>query len=437
MASGGLQAKKTPLPPLTVETLVNGGAGLAHHDGRVVFIPHTAVGDRVEACLVRVKKHYSEAQLVNIIQPGEERRVPPCPVAGDCGGCQWQHLDYSDQLKWKQRLFTETLTHQCNVAEGVIQPICAADDAWRYRSRAQIKCYVTEAGFISGFYRSKSRFVIAVEDCLIVASRLNELLSKLRQLLRYSSFANKIPQIDLATDDNGKCASTVHYLGHDLEGLAELLRSAELDADILIQSGRKKSLKAIQGDGILQLQVDQGQITLNYAVGSFAQINLSQNRRLIDSVIRLAALEGHERVLDLYCGMGNFSLPLARRAATVTGIEEAPSSIAWARKNAALNQINNTRFVCDPVEKHLPRGGTDQKVDLLVLDPPRTGAYALMKALIAWPVRRIVYVSCDQQTLARDLRLLVNHGYRLTTSQPFDMFPQTYHCESVTLLERS
>lgn len=428
--------KTALLPPLTVETLVNGGSGLVHHDGRVVFIPYTAVGDTVVSRLTKEKKHFSEAQLVDILKSGPQRRKPHCPVAGECGGCQWQHLNYSEQLEWKYKLYRDTLIHHCKIDENKIQPICAADNEWHYRSRAQIKCHWTRNGFVTGFYRPKSRFVVASEQCAILDAALNLLLGKLRRLLESSSFADKIPQIDLAVDDNNKYAITVHYLGYDQQALADLLCSQALDADILIQTGNKKHLKVVRGNGIMQIFVDQAQITLNYAVGSFAQINLAQNRRLVDAVISLAALEGHEQIMDLYCGMGNFSLPLARRCKTVTGIEESELSIEWARKNAELNRLDNTRFICGSVDDTLKDRSRLDNVDVLFLDPPRTGAYALMKALIEHPVDKVLYVSCDQQTLARDLKVLVNNGYELTTSRPFDMFPQTYHCESVTLLQR-
>ena len=424
------------LPPLTVETLVNGGSGLVRHDGRVVFIPDTAVGDTVVSRVTKEKKHYSEAQLVEILKPGPQRREPHCPVAGECGGCQWQHLNYSEQLEWKYNLFRDTLIHHCKIDEQKIQPICAAGREWHYRSRAQIKCHYTDDGFITGFYRPKSRFVVTIEHCPILAPELNLLLQALRSLLAGSPFADKIPQIDLAVDDKNKCALTVHYLGGDQRALIDLLRSGSLNSDILLQAGRKKRLKVIQGDGLLQLHVDQARIKLNYAVGSFAQINLVQNRQLIDTVISLADLSGSEQIMDLYCGMGNFSLPLAKRCKSVMGIEESPLSVEWARKNAELNRLNNTRFICGSVDEELKHGREQGNIDLLLLDPPRTGAYNVMKSLIEHPVDKIIYVSCDQQTLARDLKVLVNHGYQLTISQPFDMFPQTYHCESVTLLRR-
>ena len=188
---------------------------------------------------------------------------------------------------------------------------------------------------------------------------------------------------------------------------------------------------------MLQLSVDQPELKLNYAAGSFAQINLEQNCTLINMVLNLAELTGHEQVLDLYCGMGNFSLPLARRARQVVGIEESAVSIEMARENGRLNQIDNVEFYNQSAEGALSHFTQQINVDLLLLDPPRNGAIAVMKELLETPVNRVIYVSCDPQTLARDLKLLVNGRYEVVSSQPLDMFPQTHHCESATLLQFS
>jgi 23S rRNA (uracil1939-C5)-methyltransferase len=170
-------------------------------------------------------------------------------------------------------------------------------------------------------------------------------------------------------------------------------------------------------------------------VGGFAQINLEQNRRLLDAVISSAELKGNEWVLDLYCGMGNFSLSLARRSQQVWGVEDYPASIEMARRNAELNQIENVAFYAQPAEGALQALSRETCFDLVLLDPPRAGAFAVMDELLAVPVPRVLYVSCDAQTLARDLKVLLNGGYRLISSQPFDMFPQTHHVESLSVLE--
>ncbi len=423
-------------PPLTVEKLANGGEGLARHQGRVVFIPHTAVGDVVRCRIRQSKKDYARAESVELLEQSSQRRVPLCPVAGECGGCQWQHLPYPEQLAWKERLFRDTLSHQCGIPAESMAAIIPAPEEWHYRSRAQVKCHVVQGQLVTGFYRPRSRYVVAMERCPLLAPQLNQLLVQLRSALDSTRFARHIPQIDLACDDFGKSAAVIHYIGSQPAPLSHHLRRLGLAADIFVQHRRKAELASVQGDGCLTLLVDQPHLRLQYRLGGFAQINLSQNRRLVVEAIRLAALQGTEKVLDLYCGMGNFSLPLARRAGRVLGVEEAPQSIASARENARANAIETAEFSCSSAEQAfaepLAAGGSD----LVVLDPPRSGAYAAMKQLRESAVPRILYVSCNPQTLARDLKSLLYGGYQLIHAQPVDMFPQTAHCEALVLLQR-
>ncbi len=425
------------LPPLTVETLANGGHGLARHNGQVVFIPHTAVGDTVVSRVVRRKKNFIDADPVEIISPSATRRRPICPVAGECGGCQWQHLPYAEQRVWKETLFRETLSRRAGLREDLIRPILAAPNEFGYRSRVQIKCHNTETGFVTGFYRAKSRFVVAIDECPLIDPRLNELLRSLRELLDGTPFAGKIPQIDLAIDADGKCASTIHYLGDRPDQLAALMSPLFDRTDLIIQGGMKTNREIVSGNGILRIEVGQPPLSLQYKAGSFAQINLAQNLAMVAEAMELIPLTGHEKVIDLYCGMGNFSLPLARRAGHVTGVEEAPESIAMAKLNSSNAQIANADFICANAERILPDLIEKNQPGVVVLDPPRCGAYEVIKKIANSAVEHIMYISCDPQTLARDLEYLVHHGYDLVSSQPIDMFPQTYHCESISYLKKT
>jgi len=427
----------TILPPLTVETLVNGGAGLARYEGRVVFIPHAAVDDVVRCRITKVKKNFLEAEVVELVKSSPLRQQPKCPVAGDCGGCQWQHLPYSEQLHWKEALFKQTLIRQCKIPSAKILPIIPAADEWNYRSRVQIKCRNTRAGFVTGFYRPKSHFVVPMEQCPVIAPELNSLLIRLRNIINFTTYADHIPQLDLAVDDRKQCSAVIHYFGPHFSALVDLLKGENLSADLLIQLESKGELIKICGDGVLQISVDQPAIKLNYRAGSFAQINLAQNRTLVELALNLAELTGREQVLDLYCGMGNFSLPLARRVGQVVGVEESAVSINLARDNSRLNKIDNLEFFNRTAAGALSDFSQLHSIDLLLLDPPRSGALAIMNELLKIPVKRVLHVSCDPQTLARDVKILVNGGYELISSQPLDMFPQTHHCESITLLQYS
>ena len=424
------------IAPLTIETMVNGGNGLARYDGRVVFIPNTAVGDIVSCRVNKVKKKFATADVVEIIHPAKVRQSPECPVAADCGGCQWQHLPYQEQLNWKEQLFRESLTYSLQIDSEKFLPIVAAPDELRYRSRVQVKCCNTKDGFIVGFYQQQSHFVVATDNCLLIQPQLNKLLLQLKDLIDQTTFADDIHQFNLAIDDNGKMVAVIHYNGADLSKLSVLITSATLSADILIKSKQQKRPIIIKGDGVLTIKVDQPEIALQYTAGNFAQINLEQNRALVARVVALAALTEEQRVLDLYCGMGNFSLPIARRAKEVVGVEESAGSISSANENKTNNIITNVEFNNQSAVGALKYYSADANpFDLLLLDPPRSGALEIMNELLETRVKKVIYVSCDPQTLCRDLKVLVNGGYQLISTQPFDMFPQTHHCESVTMLQ--
>ncbi len=423
---------------LTVDSLAFGGNGVGRHHGKAVFIPLTAPGDRIRCRIIRDKGRYAEAEMEDLLTPAPVRRMPPCPVFGTCGGCQWQHLPYPEQCRWKERIFSELLRRQAGITAPPLLPAAPATEEWHYRSRVQFKCRQTESGFVMGFYRRGSHFVIDVPHCPITDSRLNEALSCFRLWLPASPSPSRIPQVDLATGEVGPVRAVVHFLGGDPGPLISYLRPRAEEAGIalFLQQGRKDTLIAVGGVPDLVISVDSPPLLLAYGPGGFAQVNLSQNRTLVQAVVEAAALTGCERVLDLYCGMGNFSLPLARRAREVFGVEEYAAAIDQARANARRNGIDNVTFQASAAEGAAERLGGGRPFDLVVLDPPRTGAFRVVKELLQAPPRRILYVSCDPPTLARDLKPLVNAGYDLLWTRPFDLFPQTYHIESLSLLQR-
>lgn len=424
---------------LRIDRLANGGAGLGRIDGQVIFVPKTAPGDLVRCRLVREKSRYAEGELLEVLEPGLSRQAPPCPVAEACGGCQWQHLPYPEQLRWKEDLFRDSLIRACNIEPQLVKPILPAPAQWHYRSRVQIKCFASKQGFVTGFFKPRSHFVVSMSTCPVLAEPLNHLLKPLRELFSASPYAAKIPQLDLALGDDGCRRVVVHHIGPPAPELAECLKgfAREHRLQLCLQSGRNETLAALEGDGELCITLPESRVHLKYAAGGFAQINLEQNRALVSTVLGAADLQGDERILDLFCGMGNFSLPLARRARSVVGVENYAPSIAMAEKNARANSLNNAEFFVRPAEGSYSELSAENPFDLLILDPPRSGAYPVMKELLARPVRKLIYVSCDPQTLARDLKALIHGGYRLLQSQPLDMFPQTFHCESFSVLEYS
>ena len=421
---------------LHIDSLAYGGSGVGRLDGKAVFVPLTAPGDRILCRMVREKKHFAEGEATRILQPSSLRREPPCPVFGRCGGCQWQHLPYAGQREWKERIFADILHRQAKVPAASVLPLHPAPAEWNYRSRVQFKCRQTEQGLVIGFYRRGSHFVVDVEDCPITDARLNETLRFLRLHLPAAPGIGQIPQIDLGIDDHGRQRGVVHYLGSETETLLAFLGplAQSRGLSLFLQTGRKETLRPVWGEEDLHLRVGSPPLDLAYGPGGFAQVNLAQNLALVEAVVQAAELRGGERVLDLFCGMGNFSLPLARCGAEVIGIEDFAPAIVKARQNADRNGLAGAVFRAAAVTPTLRRL-RGESFDLVLLDPPRTGAYEEVKALLDLRPRRILYVSCDPPTLARDLLPLLHGGYLLRWSRPFDLFPQTFHTESLSLLE--
>ncbi len=422
---------------LRIDSLAYGGNGVGRHEGKAVFVPHSAPGDLLRCRVTREKKRYAEAELTELVEPSNQRRQPLCPVFGRCGGCQWQHLPYREQAHWKERIFRDTLVRQCALPAEKILPMAAAPDEWGYRSRVQFKCQQTDNGFVMGFYRRGSHYVIDVEHCPIAAGAINGALARFRAWLPASPCSERIPRVDMAVDDEGRVRVVLHVLDDPADALADYLRplAAEADYALFLQSGRENTLLHVLGDDDLHIRpLADTELRLAYGPGGFAQVNLEQNRRLVAEV--LGAIEGGRprRILDLCCGMGNFSLPLARIADAVVGVEDHVPSIDKARNNAAANALANVRFHARSAEGAYAALAGSGGFDLVVLDPPRTGAHQVARELAALRPARIIYISCDPPTLARDLVPLLQAGFQVQWSRPVDLFPQTYHTESVTSL---
>lgn len=432
---------------LDIEKLAFGGAGFGHRDGKACFVPFTAPGDRVLARTVREKRSYLEAELVELIESSPLRTEPLCPVFGRCGGCSLQHLTYDSQLTLKEGLFAEQLHRFAQVDRSVVSPIIGAAESWNYRTRVQIKVRWIDGAPIMGFYRPGSHFVVPFPSgCAIASPVINSLLPEFRDLLNRLPEPDRIPQVDVATGDDGQAIVIFHYIGEAPDSMADFLcadsRAVPSAAGLCLQSGRKDTLRVIRGTERLTYAVPAGEgmgkeLRLGFSKGGFSQVNFAQNRRLISSALDMAPLSERTRVLDLYCGNGNFSLPLALCSGEVVGIEEYLPSIEDARRNADLNAIPHTRFYAADAAREVQKiVASGERFDMVLLDPPRSGAAELVRHLPALGADSVIYVSCDPVTLARDIATLKKSGYCVVRAVPVDMFPHTYHIESVTLLER-
>ena len=418
---------------LKIDNLALGGRGVGRSDGKAVFVPYTVPGDVVRCRVVRDKKSYCEAELVEILTPSTARIAAGCPVFAECGGCQWQHLSYQEQLAWKERLFRETMSRALTVDDSVFAPIVASPQSLGYRCRAQFKCRMTDGGFVAGFYRSGSHYVVDIDACPLLAPDLNRLFAALKPLFSSYSLAHRVPQLDVSVDDAGQLALIVHFLDEDHTSLALLLEpiAREVPCAVYAQKGRKESLVELFA-GPPQAIRPFSDMALRFPPGGFVQVNLDQNRRLVADV--LAQVPPGSRVLDLYCGIGNFSLPIATVSTSVLGIEGYAPAIEMARENARRLGIDNAEFITDDAAAGLLSVQPGQ-YDIVLLDPPRSGAYDVARRLVELQPSTILYVSCDPMTLGRDLQKLCNNGYRPVALRAYDMFPQTAHIEGLAILE--
>lgn len=436
----------------TITTLVHGGSGLGRcADSRAVFVPLSVPDDQVRFRVRKQHKNYIKAELVEVVVPSSHRIAPACRHFGECGGCDWQMLSYADQCDWKQRLLVQSVSHALgDAAAEKLDSLLPAASSEGYRCRTQFKCRVVRGEFFLGFYRSSSHKIVRVESCPVLHPLLNKLLKPLRNLFAQSDYARRIGQIDAAVDDEGYVRVVVHYAGGNVRAFHAWLAQqvGAWNATFVIRGRGCDNSRhrgqcgdehmSVNGTAELHLDVGVPGLTLAYGPGDFSQVNLQQNRNLVAMVLELADVEAHDTVYDLYCGVGNFALPLALRAGRVLGVEACAGAIVRARQNARANNIPNTDFSAADVSRYLATAGAARPApDVVVLDPPRAGAKDAVALLPDTGVKRIVYVSCDQQTMMRDLRHLTGAGFSLSYMRGLDMFPHTHHCEVVALLVRA
>jgi len=419
-----------------IESTAFKGYGVARINGKVVFVPYTVAGDEAWIEIVEEKKKYSMGRLIQIIEPSHWRTNPPCPYFGTCGGCQWQHINDSVQGELKKKILEDLLERLGRVREVPPITIFPSPQSYGYRARTQLKV----EGKALGYYQEKSHRIVDIQECLIAHPLINQMLSLVRKKMPSSPQIDEV-EINISPDE-GRGILILHCLSLDrgLEiGLREFFQNHTIFKGIAI--ARKESLTSL-GDLYLNFTIPWNQGVekrdLKYRVSprSFSQINLEQNQILIQTVLQFSEVNKEDSVLDLYTGVGNLTLPLALRAKEVLGIEENRMAIDDALFNAEKNGIGNCDFIQGKVEKFF-LGWKRKAPDLIVLDPPRTGAKTILDQLVRLKPKKIIYISCEPTTFARDLHLFSERGYVLRKLGLIDMFPQTYHLEVIGLLQQS
>ncbi len=405
-----------------IEKLTFGGAGIGRVGGKAIFIRGGIPGEVLEVKITKEKGRYAEAGIEGVLRPSSERTLPPCPVFGRCGGCQWQHIAYPSQLRYKEVILRETLERIGGLKGVEIEPIVPSPKEYGYRKRVTLSTWGQKGRRYVGYHEGKSRGRVAIEGCPISSRPIDRAIFRLAKSL-IGVPRNPLKRIHIASDDGTAYVDLVPVWKKGSKWLSSIRN--HLGEGILISGGKEEFEFNLLG------------LRFYSAPSVFIQANKEINELLVQTVGEWANLRGHERILDLYCGIGNFSLHVAKNARDVVGVDVNARSVSLANKSAEANSITNAVFDASPSELFIEEAvGRGDKFDLIILDPPREGAKGVLKGISKLSPERIIYVSCDPPTLARDLKILTELGYRTLKIRPFDMFPQTYHIESVALVSR-
>lgn len=427
-----------------IESITHDGHGVAHVDGKAVFIDGALPGETVKYRTLNKGKTYDLGRLVEIVETSPDRVTPRCQYFGVCGGCSLQHLRTEAQLPAKQKILHDNLTRIGKVEPESWLPALSGLH-WGYRRKARLGARVVQkkGGVIVGFREKRTAYLTPLASCEVLHPRVSALLPALRNLIATLSTPNRLPQIEVAVGDNATAFVFRHlvpFTADDKARLADFGR--EHDIQIFSQPGRPDQLVPVWPESPTPLvyQLPQGNMELEFTPTDFIQVNAELNQRMVTRALELLDPQPDESVLDLFCGIGNFTLPLASRAGRVLGIEADAILIEKARHNAQQNELQNAEFrLANLYSPDTPDPWGVEHFDKWLLDPPRTGAVEVVKRLPAnGGPRRILYVSCNPGTLARDSEALVHSkGYRLAAAGVMDMFPQTSHVEAMALFERS
>ncbi len=495
--AAGLPVNKNDEVMLDIIGMTHEGEGVGRVEGFTLFVSGALPGEKVRAKVLKTKKQYGYAKLLEIVQASGDRIAPPCPIYDQCGGCQLQHMDYTAQLAWKRQLVVDNLQRigklevagapgrgaeggsaadsagtESAAAEGdsmasgsaaraqvdaiIVQPTLGMDEPWRYRNKAQVPIGVTEGGLVGGFYARGSHRIVDMETCLIQHEHNDDVVAAVKRIgreLGISAYNEETGRgllrhvVVKKAFRTGEMMLVLVTSGRDIPHLDAWLGSIREqlpDVVSICQNVNTQRTNVIFGNETRVLWGRDviydyiGDVQFAISARSFYQVNPAQTEVLYGKTVEYAGLTGNETVIDAYCGIGTISLFLAQHAAKVYGVEIVPEAIEDARGNARLNHMNNVVFEVGASEDVIPNW-KEQGVtpDVIVVDPPRKGCDPrLLDTILAMKPERVVYVSCNPSTLARDLRVLEDGGYKTVEVTPVDMFPHTVHVESVALLVR-
>lgn len=436
--SGG--ERKPPLQvgkkqQLRIERLANDGRGIGFVEGRTWFVEGALPGEQVEARLLAARSQVAEARVERVLTASPERRAEPCPHARVCGGCNLQHLPGADQLALKQRSLAEQLARVADLQPAEwAPPLSGPEFGYRRRARLAVRWNARSQRLDVGFRASASQDIVAISECPVLVEPLQRLLPGLLDVLHRLAKPQAIGHLELFSG-TAEAVLVRHTAPLAETDQAQLAAFAEAQAaQLWLQGeGEPQPLKPVA----LGYRLPQWDLELAWRPGDFVQVNAPVNEAMIAQALDWLAPQPGERVLDLFCGLGNFALPLARNGASVVGVEGVQGMVERARSNAAHNGLQTAHFYQADLSKPLAEAGwAGEGFAAVLLDPPRDGALEVVRQMTSLGARRVVYVSCNPATLARDAAELARQGYRLVRAGLLDMFPQTAHAEAMALFER-
>lgn len=436
--------KKIPTTPveLTIESLSHDGRGIAHLDGKIQFVEGALAGETVRATYTDTRSRFDELKTDAVITASNDRIEPPCAHAKLCGGCSLQHIDPTAQIRFKQAVLQEQFKHFGDInADLLLEPMTGPEHGYRRKARLGVRYVAKRDEVLVGFREKRSSFITDVSECIVLDQRIGAKIPALRALIRSLSIYRTLPQVEVAAGDNETALVFRHMTPLSEGDMEQLIAFGETHHfHIYLQPKGPDTVHRIfpaGGDNRLSYRLDEFDLTMKFHPMDFTQVNADINQRMVSRAIDWLELGAEDRVLDLFCGLGNFTLPLARRAGEVVGVEGDDTMVIRGRENANSNNLHNVKFYGADLQADFTKNEwAKQGFNKILIDPPRSGALDVVRYLPAFGASRIVYVSCNPATLARDAGVLVEQGYRMIKAGVMDMFPHTTHVESIALFEK-
>ncbi|WP_339473784.1 23S rRNA (uracil(1939)-C(5))-methyltransferase RlmD [Pseudomonas sp. RL_5y_Pfl2_69] len=436
--AGGTKAPQVPTGKkqrLNIERLANDGRGIAFIEGRTWFVSGALAGEEIEARVLGAHGKIVEARTERVFKASDIRRVEPCAHAGKCGGCSVQHLPHEEQLALKQRMLTEQLSRVAGVEpEEWAAPLTGPEFGYRRRARIAVRWDARAKRLDVGFRAAGSQDIVAIDHCLVLVQALQPIMTGLPAMLRQLSNPKALGHVELFS--GSAIAVLLRHMAPLNDGDMKILQDFCLTHDAQLWLHGEGEPQPVDLTRTLGYRLEQWDLELAYRPGDFVQVNAGVNEAMVAQAIKWLAPQADERILDLFCGLGNFALPLAQKVREVVAVEGVATMVERAAQNAVSNNLQNAVFFqADLSQPLVDAAWAKDGFCAVLLDPPRDGAYEVVRKLSGLGARRLVYVSCNPATLARDTVELMKQGYRLKRAAILDMFPQTAHVEAMALFE--